>query len=318
MKRIVRTRIKPHEAGKCLIDLLTSRFSYHDRQRWLELVGAGRLLVNGLAVRPDCRLKKDDDLEYVIPPVAEPPVNIDYSIIFEDENIFVVNKPPNLPCHPAGPFFANTLWAMLRQQLNLDKIEFVNRLDRETSGLVLLAKTAMAARECRRQFEQRLVEKRYLVIVEGDFPAQLQAVGHLDSDSHSVVRKKRRFLPIATGTSVPVSGKWVDTTFRLLSTGAGLSLVEALLGTGRQHQIRATLGSLGYPVVGDKIYGVDDTIFVRFCEGSVTAVDRLRLRLDRQALHATSLKLAHPRSGAPMHFETVMPADMAALLESVQ
>jgi len=314
MKRTARTSISRAEAGSSVIELLTSRFTYHDREEWLELIRQERALVNGRPAGPERVLAPGDELEYLVPLVPEPTVNAEFAVVFEDDLLLVVDKPPNLPCHPAGRFFANTLWALLRQQPGRERIEFVNRLDRETSGLVLIAKTAGAAAGCREQFARRTVDKRYLAIVEGEFPERLHATGVLTSDAASPIRKKLRFVPVEDGAGETIGEKRVETGFRLASRHDGLSLVEAKPETGRTHQIRASLAGLGFPIVGDKLYGIDEALFLRFCDGRLTEEDRRRLRLDRQALHAAALTLRHPGTREPVSFSAPTPPDMAALL----
>jgi 23S rRNA pseudouridine955/2504/2580 synthase/23S rRNA pseudouridine1911/1915/1917 synthase len=254
--------------------------------------------------------------------------------VFEDKDVMVVNKPANLPCHPAGRYFNHTLWAWLKTRHGVESPALVNRLDRETSGLLLVAKNAAAEAKCRTQFLQRAVVKRYTVLVEGAFPDALRATGWLMPDPGSGVHKRRRFEPqseipalegcpeggvgSSVGNGKPVrrhaapSREWAVTDFRLLRIVNDLSVVEAVLHTGRLHQIRATLHSLGFPVVGDKIYGPDPMMFVRFCTDELTADDWRRLRMTRQALHSMELEFIHPATGQQLHFEAPLPADMAA------
>ena len=183
-------------------------------------------------------------------------VRRDYSILFEDHNLLALNKPGNLPCHPGGRYFAHTLWGLLKSNYPEDSIFFVNRLDRETSGIVLVAKTRVAAENCQRQFIAGTVRKKYRVIVEGDFPGGIiRADGYLFKDERSLIRKKQRFLHRHESKTLLVKAKPCCTLFRLIRKSDGKSLVLAEPVTGRLHQIRATLFSLGYPVTGDKIYG---------------------------------------------------------------
>jgi len=305
-----------------LLDFLTSRFTYHTREQWRERISEQRILVNTVVVSADRILTGGDEVEFIVHDIAEPPVSFDVRIVFEDYDVMVINKPANLPCHPAGRYFNHTLWAYLKTRHCLESPILVNRLDRETSGLVLVAKHTKAEACCRAQFVQRRVIKRYIVLVEGPFPETLQASGWLMPDPESGVHKRRRFVLVTpepgtrnTQPEVPDS-EWAETDFRLLGTVNGVSEVEATLHTGRLHQIRATLSSLGYPVVGDKLYGPDPMIFVRFCKDSLTDEDRRRLRMARQALHAMELDFQHPSTGAMMHFEAPLPEDMAAVVAS--
>lgn len=323
MKRRIQVTLPAGHPSLSVIDLLAGRFTYQSREEWGGLVEEQRVKVNDVAVGADRILMAGDRLEFIADDIPEPPVCFDIGIIHEDYDLMVINKPPNLPAHPAGRYFNNTLWAWLKTHRCIESPMLVNRLDRETSGLMLVAKTQSAEVHCRAQFAQRRVVKRYVVLVEGEFPETFQARGWLVPDPESGVFKKRRFVASEEGSGVGVqdSGKkqapdseWAETDFRRITVVNGISQVEALLHTGRLHQIRATLCSLGFPVVGDKVYGPDPMMFVRFCTDALTPDDRLRLRLDRQALHAMELEFQHPSTGAMMHFEAPFPADMAALV----
>jgi RluA family pseudouridine synthase len=298
-----------------LLDFLSARFTYHSRDQWRDRIAEQRVLVNTVAAVAERILVGGDEIEFIVHDIAEPPVSFDVRIVFEDYDVMVINKPANLPCHPAGRYFNHTLWAYLKTRHCLESPILVNRLDRETSGLVLVAKHMKAEAQCRAQFAQRRVVKRYIALVEAAFPETLQARGWMLPDPESGVHKRRRFMPSPSGSEPSSSSEWAETDFRRLSaTADGVSEVEAILHTGRLHQIRATLSSLGYPVVGDKLYGPDPMIFVRFCTEALTDEDRRRLRMPRQALHATELEFQHPSTGERMRFEAPLPSDMAAVL----
>ena len=221
-----------------------------------------------------------DTVSYVGFEETEPAVRLDYGVVYEDEALLVVDKPGNLPCHPGGRYFTQTLWHALSAERGGHPCHFVNRIDRETSGLVLIAKTAEVAAACARQFAAGTVDKGYLAAVYGDFPEEpMCADGVLRPDDKSPVRKKQRFIPtgfsgVSAGGSagaVEGPGSRCRTDFRLRKRAGGLSLVSATPMTGRLHQIRVSLLSLGYPVVGDKIYGPDDTLFIRFIEAIIVS-----------------------------------------------
>jgi 23S rRNA pseudouridine955/2504/2580 synthase/23S rRNA pseudouridine1911/1915/1917 synthase len=248
-----------------------------------------------------------------MPEGVEPPVATDFRIVYEDHDLLVVDKPASLPCHPGGRYFRHTLWSLLRERSGLASPLFVNRLDRETSGLVVVARHQEAARHCGRQWLAHRVEKRYLVMVEGMFLLpEMEASGSLAPDPGSAIRKKVRFFPGSAAS--PANSRHCCTQLRRLASGNGLTLLEALPVTGRCHQIRATLCSLGFPVVGDKIYGVDERLFLRFLEDRLSAEDRLRLRLPRQALHGAGLSFQHPADNRLLHFVSPLPREMLDLL----
>ena len=316
MTREVRFPIPEKDAGKSLAGFLAGRFTYHTEEEWRGLIREGRVKVNGASAEAERLLSAGDALSYDVSGMPEPPVDAAFRMVSDDSQLLVIDKPGNLPCHPSGRYFNHTLWALLKERCGLASPVFVNRIDRETSGLVLVAKTPEAAHNLQKQFAAHTVTKRYTVLVEGEFPERLDAAGWLAHDPHSVIRKKRRFIPATEPGENPVSpegAEWAETAFERERLCGGLSVVTALPRTGRLHQIRATLRSLGYPVVGDKLYGVDETLFLRFCDGALTADDHARLRLSRQALHAGALRFRHPRFGAWTEMTAPLPPDMAAL-----
>ncbi len=323
--------------GTAVADFLAERFPYHDRAGWCARIDAGAVTINDQACTPDSPLKTGDRLSYEPDDRPEPPVDFNIGIISDDEDLLLVNKSGNLPCHPGGRYFNHTLWAWLKKEQGLDDFTFVNRIDRETSGLVVIAKNFAASENCRKQFSGRKVVKRYKALVESsDFPAELETAGWLVSDTESAIRKKRKFVQIVpdgravclrpphapilaegrtAGTAVPTEDvEWAETKFRLIKQCGGIALIEAEPHTGRLHQIRATLLALGYPIVGDKLYGVDETLFLRFCKDTLTDADRARLRMDRQALHASGLSFHHPKFGRPVTIDLDLPDDMGRLL----
>jgi len=321
MDRLIRFRIPADRDGQALVDFLALRFPYRSREEWCSRIAENRLRVNEAPADAAHLLRSGDVLEYVAHDIPEPSVRTDIEVVHADADLLIVNKPPNLPCHPGGRFFNHTLWAILKDKHGVESPSFVNRLDRETSGLVLVARNDRSAKACRAQFARRQVHKGYIAIVEGLFPDTLTAKGMLMPDVASPVGKRRVFRPMGRGSPAEVfgaaEGEFAETSFRRLRSGNGLSEVEAVLRTGRTHQIRATLHSVGFPVAGDKLYGVDQTIFLRFCKGTLTEDDRRRLRLDRQALHAASLRFRHPGTGKDLRFEVPPPADMTTLLQTM-
>jgi RluA family pseudouridine synthase len=279
-------------------------------------LAAGRFLLNDREAAGSDLLAAGDLLVYRMVPMPEPPVDWRYEVLYEDGDLLVVDKPAPLPCHPGGRFFNHTLWARLREKHGLARPAFINRLDRETSGIVLLAKNTQAACHCQAQFARQRVDKHYLVLVEGEFPSgTMKAEGWVAPDPASAIRKKVRF-SLAAG-AVPAGAKACSTSFRLLAGGAGMSLLAAWPHTGRCHQIRATLCSLGYPVVGDKLYGVDEQLFLRLQEGRLNAADHARLRLERQALHAAYLRLIHPGTGRELSVTAPLPAAFQVILPEI-
>lgn len=304
-ERIISSRAGDNAAGQRLDRYLSERFTYRSRKQWQDMIKGGDILLNGAGTRCSRILQGGEEISFVAE-TEEPPVELEYSIVYEDEFFYAVNKGGNLPCHPAGAYFKNTLWYDMCSKYG--KVYVVNRLDRETSGLMLLGKSPEAAAKLSELFAAKdQLSKKYYALVEGEFAEAICASGYLVSDAASEVRKKRRFV---SEDDYSGAGESAITNFSPVARGDGISLVEARPETGRLHQIRATLCSLGFPLLGDKLYGLDDTIYIRFSEGRVTEDDFKKLRMRRQALHAYALKFTHPFTGKELEFYAPIPDDM--------
>jgi len=297
--------------GTAVADFMAARFSYHDRAGWCDRIGAGTVTLNEKPCAPETPLRTGDRLSYEPDCRPEPPVDFNIGIVSDDDDLLLVNKSGNLPCHPGGRYFNHTLWAWLKKERGLADFTFVNRIDRETSGLVVIAKNEAASLNCRKQFSGRKVTKRYQALVEAkEFPAEITAVGWMTADTASAIRKKRKFIQGGAARPETLDAESAETKFRLIKQCGDIALIEAEPHTGRLHQIRATLLALGFPIVGDKLYGVDETLFLRFCKDTLTDADRARLRMERQALHASGLSFRHPKFGRPVTIELDLPDDM--------
>jgi 23S rRNA pseudouridine955/2504/2580 synthase/23S rRNA pseudouridine1911/1915/1917 synthase len=309
-KRIIKSKIPVSAEGARLDDYLSSRFTYHQADKWREIIADGQILLNEKTCEPENILHAEDIIKYIPENLEEPPVDLNYSIVYEDEYVFVINKSGNLPCHPAGPFFKHTLWHHIS---NLHgKIYLVNRLDRETSGLLIAARSPEIAGKSAKQ--QDLMKKEYRALVFGKFPESVNAEGYLTKDSESIVRKKRRFIFENQLPAEAEKAEAVNTFLGPLWSNDRFSLVKAILKTGRLHQIRATLFSLGFPLVGDKLYGPDDRIYLKIREDKISQDDWNKLVMHRQALHSYRLNFIHPVTRKEMEFTAEIPNDMQSLM----
>jgi 23S rRNA pseudouridine1911/1915/1917 synthase len=286
-------RVEPPEHGMRFDRFLTARLAAHSRARLQQLIKQGDARINGAAGKPGQKLRTGDVVTLIEPPL-EPAGShaeaIPLDIIFEDAELIVVNKPSGLVVHPGAGHQAGTLVnALLHHCPHLSGIGgqerpgIVHRLDKETSGCVVIAKNDLAHRNLAGQFAERTVAKIYLALAVGKFTRKS---GRLKTmlGRHPVHRTKMAVVPAGRG-------RVAETAWRVVSElGTDLSLIECTLHTGRTHQIRVHLQHLGHPVAGDAVYGK-------------------RGRFTRQMLHAWRLGFAHPRTGARLIFESPIPDD---------
>jgi len=238
-------------------------------------------------------------------------------ILYEDQRFLVIDKPANLLVHPTGPGRPDTLWDELKRLLAFEivngaTISFINRLDRETSGLILVAKSAAAARQLGLMIAQHRIRKTYAAIVFGSPPRESFVVDQ-PLLRQGVVRPSRIYLKQA----VDPNGSPAFTSFRILNRftrrGLPFALIEAEPKTGRTHQIRVHLAHAGYPIVGDKIYGPDENCYLEFIESDWTPSLEAKLLLPRQALHASCLSFE--LEGVPYSFKAPLPSDLRNFLQ---
>lgn len=300
------TTVQSHDHGKTVAEFLAAKFLYHKPDQWRQLIDLGEILVNdAVVVNADYFLKKNDIVEYKPAVQTEPGVCRDYTIIYEDEWLIVANKPGDLPVHPAGKYFNNTLTRII--QKDCGNIYYpIHRLDRETSGIVVMAKNREVASKLQPQINT--FHKEYIAICEGTVPKKEFTIDiPIGTAKQSVVRKKFAAYPGATQEA--------KTIFRLIDTYDDLSLIQALPETGRQHQIRVHLLAAGLPIIGDKLYGRDECIFLDFIRDGLTPEIIKRAGFTRTALHASRLVFHHPWLSRELELTAPIPEDMKGLLE---
>jgi RluA family pseudouridine synthase len=278
------------DEGSRLLDWISARFTYLSLEEWRRMIDEGRVEVQGRTEGADRVLREGELVAFAPPPLEEPPVDSRVDPVWEDEDFLVAEKSGNLPCHPGGRYFEHTLLRLLSK--GSSDLRIITRLDRETSGLVLLAKSAKAACVAHAAMASGSIVKSYLAMTQGRFPAGVEAEGFLVNDTESAVRKKRRFIKAQELIDEPKPER-CSSSFELLACAdfelGPVSLVRCHPKTGRTHQLRASLLALGFPIMGDKLYGVDEGIFLRFIAGRTTKEDLKRLVLPNQALHCSGL-----------------------------
>jgi 23S rRNA pseudouridine1911/1915/1917 synthase len=297
-----------HEvAGERLDKILAAALPDYSRNRLKSWVEAGAVMVDGKITKARYLLRGGESIKVFPQEMPEQfafsPENIPLDIVYEDDSIIVVNKPPGLVVHPAAGNWTGTLLNGLLfhypELKLLPRAGIVHRLDKDTSGLMVVARTALAQTALVRQLQERTVGRRYLAWVWGEAPSQGKVLA-------SVGRDQRDRLRMAAGIA---QGKPAATLFRRLAKGefasSPLALLECRLETGRTHQIRVHLESLGFPLLGDPVYR------------KKTPGAAKTLPFHRQALHAYALSLEHPATHETMTWFRLPPADLMDLMSEV-
>ena len=297
-QRIITTAIRPLPAPETLADYCARRFTYFTLNQWNREIADRKLSVDGVIVTdPGMMLQGCETLAWDGSGIIEPEVDREITILYEDEWLVAVNKPGNLPVHPAGRYFNHTLTALLADRY-ARKVYPVHRIDRETSGVILLAFDGESVRRLACALASGT--KEYLALVHGIFPdEELLLDLPLGRDPESKVRKKRKAW--AEGTEK------AGTLFQKVLCAGDISLVRCFPQTGRLHQIRAHLLAAGYPIVGDKLYGRDENAFLEFIRHGLTDSLLSRLLLPRQALHAGRINFVHPGTQIKMILRAPLP-----------
>lgn len=304
--------VAEEEHGQRLDILLSRRYTDFSRNEWQQRIDGGFIKVNQLKPRSSRRLNKGDTIAITYTMRDEPEVPVTIAILFEDEDYLIVNKPPGIPVHPSGIYRLNTVTTMLVKAGILTTGHLLHRLDRETSGVLGLAKTREAAAAFQRILKAGKIDKDYRVIVEGSFTETVEARGYIYRMPDSRL-PRQRFYKEGNPPEGAIEVQTCHTRFTPMMRHNGMTMLAARLFTGRMHQIRATLCSLGFPVVGDKLYGADASLYFKFAEGLLTPEDREKLRIDRSALHCEILTLPHPMRHNTWKLVAPLPDDMAQL-----
>jgi 23S rRNA pseudouridine1911/1915/1917 synthase len=314
--------VKARMTGKRIDAYLSSRYPDYSRSVMQKVIDAGAVLVNGQAVKASYKVRLDDVIRVWLPELADDvpaPEDLPIEVLYDDPALTVVNKAAGMVVHPAKGHWTGTLVNAL--QFHYDTLStvggenrpgIVHRLDRDTTGLLLVAKDDAAHRELAAQFERRTIQKEYLALVSG--------VPQRDSDyvekpigPHPTNREKMAIRTPEDG------GKPAVTFYQVLERFRGYAYVRCKPETGRTHQIRVHLAHAGLPIVADKAYSGRDRLTLGGLLGSACPTDEVdRVLIDRQALHAHRLSLTHPVTGQPLSFTAPLPADMTAALETMR
>jgi 23S rRNA pseudouridine1911/1915/1917 synthase len=286
-------------AGLRLDQALAKLLPEFSRSRLAQWVRLSRATVDGRAVLPRQRVWGGEVIDIAPLPdaavVAHRPEDIPLAVVFEDDTLLVVNKPAGLVVHPGSGNWQGTLLNALLQRVpglaGIPRAGIVHRLDKDTSGLLVVAKTLTAQASLVRQLQARSVKREYLAVAHG----RIARDGRIEAPigRHPVKRTKM---------AVVARGRLAVTHYQVLERYVGASLLRCRLETGRTHQIRVHLSALGHPLVGDPVYGKRSS----------------SIAFPRQALHAGRLALVHPRTGKELDWQVEPPADMRELLEGLR
>jgi 23S rRNA pseudouridine1911/1915/1917 synthase len=286
------------EPGERLDKYLSRKFDL-SRTRLQKLIADGFVTVNGEVAKAGLKLDAGDWLRVVLPPPPPSPLTpeaMPLNIIYEDDDLLVVDKPAGLTVHPAPGHPAHTLVnAILARFPHLAALSdslrpgIVHRLDRDTSGVMMVAKNSLAQTKLMEQFKARSVAKAYLVLVKGHLTPEN---GVIEAPIGRDPRDRKRMAVVA-------KGREARTEYRVIKYIGDYTLLEVMPETGRTHQIRVHFAAIGYPVVGDKVYGVKSPF------------------LSRQFLHASRLGFKLPATGEYKEFKSELPADLAQALEDI-
>jgi 23S rRNA pseudouridine1911/1915/1917 synthase len=306
--------VAPDQAGARLDRFLAQTLGW-SRARWQKLLKAGLVKVNGEARSASHRVRAGEAVTVTVPPPAPSPLvpePLALEIFYEDRDLLTLNKPPGLVVHPgAGRRGGTLLNALLHHCPDLREIGevsrpgLVHRLDKDTSGLMVVAKTALAHASLVSQFAAREIGKRYLALVWGRLP---EAEGRIDKEigRHPTLRQRMSVRPRR--------GRAAVTRWQVLREFPGsFTLVELTPETGRTHQLRVHLASEGHPVLGDATYGGGVSRLKGHPHEQV-----LKPLLRRQLLHAWRLTVTHPRSGERLRWEAPLPEDFQAILDKLE
>jgi len=301
--------VEPPEEGLRLDRFLMGKLRGLSRNRVSSLI---RNELTGPAAKPGRRVRAGETYVIRYPKKIKTEPDFPLEKVFEDEHLLVVNKPAGQLVHPTRTSVKNTLIDIIRagyEDVADVRPSLAHRLDRETSGLLVVTKNADVSRRIGFMFLRREVRKTYRAIVVGQpRPSTGRISIPIGPDTDSKVDVKQKADPLA--------GYPACTAYEVESAFSGFSLLRLMPETGRLHQLRVHLSSVGHPLVGDKIYGPSEELYLEFIEKGFTASMKRRLLLHRHALHASCLDFVHPVTGKRVSLEAPLPVDMREFMES--
>ncbi len=313
--------VRARSGSKRIDSYLTSRFPDYSRSIIQKVIDVGAVLINGQVAKASTKIQLNDVVQVRLPELDEYapiPEEIPLSILFEDDHFVVIDKPPGMVVHPSKGHWTGTLVNAL--QFHFDKLStvagehrpgVVHRLDRDTSGLILVARDDLAHGHLSQQFEKRTIQKEYLALVYGE-PERDSDYIERPIGPHPTQREKMAIRRPEDNAREAV------TYYEVLERFRGFALLRCRPKTGRTHQIRVHLTHVGLPILADKLYSGRDAVTLADLTGSSLESESETILLNRQALHAHQLRLIHPSTSADLHFTAPLPLDIAKTLEALR
>ncbi len=311
----------PSGQKKERIDLyLSAHIENATRSKVQKLIEANLVKVNGKLIKPSYKILPGDEIEAVIPITPRPeeaePENIPLDIVYEDDYLILVNKPAGMVAHPAFSNYTGTLVnALLHHTQTLSTVNeagrpgIVHRIDKDTSGLLVVAKDDWTHAQLAKQFSKHTIEREYWTIVWGKFKQQK---GEIETFITRSKKDRKKF------TASSTEGKHAITLYEVLEEFEFASLLKINLKTGRTHQIRVHLSSINHPVFGDATYGGREIVYGANLPKMTSRVKNLLDIMPRQALHAKILGFVHPHKKEFVRFESDLPEDMLKLIANLK
>ena len=301
-------KVEPHHSGLRLDEFMKTRLPRYSRNEIHNIIGT-RLVQKVRKLKKGTIVRTSDEVVFLYDKKEEVVQDVDIPVLYEDDHLLIVNKPPDMSVHSNNPWGKNDLIQQLRRQRNSRELYLAHRIDRETSGIVLIARSITIASKLGEAFFGRKVEKEYTALVFGEMADDNGVIDlPICGDEKAVVRVKM--------TTDIESGAPSITEYTVLKRLNGFTMVNARPMTGRQHQIRVHLSAIGHPLVGDKIYK-DEKLFLRFIKDGFTEELEKELLLPRHALHASRLSFKHPVTGIQLNIEAGMPEDLITFIKNV-
>jgi len=306
-------RVPGECAGMRLDVFMRTQLRNTSRTRARAIIEQSAHAADGRALRANDRVRADERIALWREPFEELD-DVPLPVVYEDAHLLAIDKPPLVTVHPTARYHKNTVIERLRRQREGEFLALIHRIDRETSGVLMLAKSLESERAFKRLLEERshggdeAVKKTYVAVTHG-VPEVSECRLPVELDTENSLRVKMRI-------AAPGQGLEARTDIEVAEQRAGYALCRLSLHTGRQHQIRLHLSALGCPVVGDKLYGPDERMLARAADGELTEEDLQLLEHPRQLLHAERYDFTHPMTQAPLHLLAPLPQDLREFWQS--